>query len=422
METVMDVQRPPEVARQRRRRRVLWGAGLIIAVIGTTVALARLEPAAPSVDSAPLWMDEVKRGTMLRQVRGPGVLVPDDTRWIPAVTDGRVERILVQPGTTVATDTIILELSNPQLEQEALAAELAFNAASAQWQSVKANLERDLLQLRAQAAGTEADLARARMDVEVNEALAAKGLIDQLTVRRARLQADTVATQQRLDQERLTSIQDSMVASLAVQQAEVDQRRSVATLRRNQVRALDVRAGVAGVLQQVPVEVGQQVNPGLNLARVADPSRLKAEVRIAETQVKDVAVGQSAEIDTRTGIVRGHVARIDPASLNGTVTVDVVLAEALPRGARPDMNVEGTIELERLEDILYVGRPAFGQEESAATLFKVDADGGGATRTRVELGRSSVTTIEVASGLAAGDRVVLSDMSAWDDYDRVRFR
>jgi HlyD family secretion protein len=213
-----------------------------------------------------------------------------------------------------------------------------------------------------------------------------------------------------------------MAARLAVQQSEVDQRRSSVVLLSDQVSALRLRAGVAGVLQQVPVEVGQQVTPGTNLARVADPARLKAEIRIAETQVEDVTIGLLTEIDTRLGIVMGHVARIDPASQNGTVTVDVTLDEALPRGARPDMNVEGTIELERLDDILYVGRPAFGQEESTATLFKVDADGGGATRTRVELGTSSVTTIEVSAGLQAGDRVVLSDMSAWDEYDRIRFR
>jgi len=418
----MDVARPPEVARQRRRRRALWSAAAVLAVIGTTVGLARLQPAAPAVDAAPLWMDTVNRGTMVRQVRGPGVLVPDDTRWIPAQTEGRVERILVQPGAVVEPRTILIELSNPQLEQQAEAARLALQAAEASLQSLRADLEQDLLSQRVRAAELEAQLARAKMDVEVDESLASKGLLDDLTVRKDRLTADTLATQLQLERERLDSSRNSITARLAVQQAEVDQRRSNVVLLENQVDALQLQAGVAGVLQQVPVEVGQRVTPGTNLARVADPTRLKAELRIAETQIKDVAVGQLTEIDTRNGIVKGHVTRINPASENGTVTVDVVPDEPLPRGARPDMNVEGTIELERLDDVLYVGRPAFGQEQASTTLFKVDADGSAAVRTTVAFGRSSVTSIEIVRGLEAGDRVVLSDMSAWDEYDRVRFR
>jgi len=418
----MDVARPPEVARQRRRRQILLAVAVLLAVVATTVVLARLEPAAPAVDAAPLWTDTVQRGTLLRQVRGPGVLVPDDTRWIPARTEGRVERILVQPGATVATDTILIELSNPQLAQQAEAARLALRASEAALQSLAADLDQDLLTQRVRAAELESQLARAVMDVEVDESLVSKGLLDDLTVRRDKLTAETLATQLSLEQERLESSRSSMTARLAVQQAEVDQRRSSARLLLEQVEALRVPASVAGVLQQVPVEVGQQVGPGTNLARVADPTRLKAEIRIAETQVEDVEVGQLTEIDTRNGIVRGHVTRIDPASENGTVTVDVVPDEALPRGARPDMNVEGTIELERLDDVLYVGRPAFGQEEASTTLFRVDPDGRGAHRTIVRFGRSSVTSIEVVEGLAAGDRVVLSDMSAWDEYDRVRLR
>ncbi len=351
-----------------------------------------------------------------------GVLVPDDTRWIPATTEGRVERILVQPGTTVKADTVLLELSNPQVEQEAVASELALRASKAEYVSLKADLQRDLLSQRAQAAGIEADLVQARTQAEVDEALAAKGLLDQLTVRRSKLTAETLAIRQRLEQERLKSSENSVTARLDVKQADVDQRQSIATLRRSQVDALKVRAGFAGVLQQVPVEVGQRVGPGTNLARVADPSRLKAELRIPETQVKDVAIGQTTEIDTRTGIVKGQVARIDPASQNGTVTVDVTLNEALPRGARPDMNVDGTIELERLDNVLKVGRPATGQEESTITLFKLDTSGGNASRESVTFGRSSVTEIEVVRGLDVGDRVVLSDMSAWDGYDRLRLR
>jgi HlyD family secretion protein len=400
----------------------MWGGACLIVIVAITLGLSRLEPAAPAVDSGGLWMDTVQRGTMIRQVRGPGVLVPDDTRWIPATTDGRVERILVQPGTTVKGDTVLLELSNPQVEQEAVAAELALRAAKAEYLSLKADLQRDLLSQRAQAAAIEADLVQARTQAEVDEALAAKGLLDQLTVKRSKLTAETLAIRQRLEQERLKSSENSVSARLDVKQADVDQRQSIATLRRSQVDALKVRAGFAGVLQQVPVEVGQQVGPGTNLARVADPSRLKAELRIPETQVKDVTIGQTAEIDTRNGIVRGQVARIDPASQNGTVTVDVGLSEALPRGARPDMNVDGTIELERLDNVLKVGRPATGQEESTITLFKLDTNGSNATRAAVTFGRSSVTEIEVVRGLDVGDRVVLSDMSAWDGYDRLRLR
>ena len=418
----MDVARPPEVARQRRRRRIMWGGALVVAIVATTLGLSRLEPAAPAVESGGLWMDTVTRGTLVRQVRGPGVLVPDDTRWIPATTEGRVERILVQPGTTVKADTVLLELSNPQVEQEAVASELSLKASKAEYLSLKADLQRDLLSQQAQAAGIEADLVQARTQAEVDEALAAKGLLDQLTVKRSKLTAETLAIRQRLEQERLKSSENSVTARLDVKQADVDQRQSIATLRRSQVEALKVRAGFAGVLQQVPVEVGQRVGPGTNLARVADPSRLKAELRIPETQVKDVAIGQTTEIDTRTGIVKGQVARIDPASQNGTVTVDVTLNEALPRGARPDMNVDGTIELERLDNVLKVGRPATGQEESTITLFKLDTSGGNASRESVTFGRSSVTEIEVVRGLDVGDRVVLSDMSAWDGYDRLRLR
>jgi len=417
----MDVLRPPEVARRRRLRRIAWSLALLIVLAGTTVGLSKLKPAAPTVEEGGLWMDTVKRGTVPRQVRGPGVLVPDDTRWVPAVTEGRVERILVQPGTTVSSDTVLLELSNPQLEQEAMAAELSLKAARAQYQSLKAELQRNLLAERSTAASIEADLVLARTDAEIQAALASKGLVSEFKVKESTVKAETLATRQGLEQERLKSSENSIAARLEEKQADVDQRQSIATLRRNQVAALRVRAGVSGVLQQVPVEVGSRVGPGTNLARVADPTRLKAELRIAETQVKDVAIGQGTEIDTRTGIVKGHVSRIDPASQNGTVTVDVVLDEALPRGARPDMNVEGTIELERLENILYVGRPALGQEQSTITLFKVDPDGGGATRTAVTLGRSSVTTIEIVRGLTVGDRVVLSDMSTWDGYDRIRF-
>jgi HlyD family secretion protein len=418
----MDIALPREVLNRRRVRRLASGVALLLLVVVTTVALARLKAAVPTVDASALWTDTVRRGTMLRQVRGLGVLVPDEIRWIPAATEGRVERILVQPGSSVAANTVLLQLSNPQVEQEAQAAELALRAARAQFDSLEADLQKDLLSQRASAASIDADYAQAQMQAEVNEALLQQGLIDALTVKQSTLKSETLATRQRLEQERLASSRNSVSARLEVQRAEVDQRQAMAILKRNQAAALEVRAGVAGVLQQVPVEVGQRVAPGTNLARVADPTRLKAELRIAETQVKDIAVGQPAAIDTRNGIVKGRVARIDPAAQNGTVTVDIALDDVLPRGARPDMSVDGTIELERLMNVLYVGRPAFGLERNTVTLFKLDPDGKAATRTPVMLGRSSVNMIEIVSGLSVEDRVILSDMSTWDSHDRIRLR
>ncbi len=418
----MDIARPPEVLQRKRRRRFVIGAGVILLVAATSVALARLKPAAPTVEGGGLWIDTVKRGTMVRQVRGTGVLVPDDIRWITALTDGRVERLLVRPGATVQPDTVILELSNPQTEQAALTADLDLKSAKAQYEVLKADLEKDLLAQRAAAAGVDADAAQAAMEAEANDALAKEGLISAIVAKQARLKAQTAAERAKMEHARLVNSQQSLAVRLEVQRAEVDRRETMATLRRNEALGLKVRAGVAGVLQEVPVEEGQSIGPGTNLARVADPTRLRAQVQVAETQVKDVAISQKAEIDTRNGVAQGHVVRIDPAAKNGTVTVDIVFDEALPRGSRPDMSVDGTIELERLDDILYVGRPAFGQEQAKTNLFKLSPDGSAAALTQVELGRSSVNTIEVKRGLNVGDRVVLSDMSQWDGYDRIRLR
>jgi HlyD family secretion protein len=418
----MDITRPPEVAQQRKRRRLIAGVAVALVLIAATVALARLKRAAPSVDASPLWIDTVKRGTMLRNVRGVGVLIPDDIRWITALTDGRVERVLVQPGTPVTADTVLLELSNPQTEQAALNADLDLKGALVQYEILKVDLEKDLLAQRSATASVAADAAQAAMDAEANDAMAKQGLISAIVAKQSRLRAETTASRKKLEDERLANSEKSLAARLAVQQGEIDRRRTVATLRRNEALGLKVRAGMAGVLQQVPVEAGQRISPGTNLARVADPGRLRAQIQVAETQVKDVTAGLKAEVDTRTGIVHGHVVRIDPAAKNGTVTVDVVFDEPLPRGARPDMSVDGTIQLERLDDVLYVGRPAFGQEQSKASLFKLSEDGSTATLTVVELGRTSVNAIEVVRGLTAGDRVVLSDMSAWDGYERIRLR
>jgi len=418
--STMDIARPADVTIRRKRRRVVFAIGLLVLIVATTVTLARLKPAAPTVDVATLWTGVVKRGTMLRQVRGAGVLVPDEIRWVTALTDGRVERVLVQPGTTVDVDTVLLELSNPQTEQAAMTADLDLRAALAQFEVLKADLARDLLAQRAVAATVDADAAQAEMDAAADEAMAAKGLIPSIQLQRTRLRAETAAARKRMEAERLAGTERSLAARLDVQQAEVERRRTIAALRRSEATGLKVRAGVAGVLQEVPVEVGQRIDPGTNLARVVDPTRLKAQLQIVETQVKDIVVGQTADIDTRNGVTRGRVVRIDPAARNGTVTVDVVLDGTLPRGARPDMSVDGTVELERLDNIVYVGRPTLGQEQGMVKLFRLSADRSGASVAPVELGRTSVNTIEVVRGLSVGDCVVLSDMSAWDGYDRLR--
>jgi HlyD family secretion protein len=418
----MDVARPPEVALRRKRRRIIIAVAVVLFVVVTTVALARLKPAAPTVDAGPLWIDAVKRGTMLRNVRGVGVLVPDEIRWITALTDGRVERVLVRPGTPVTPDTVILELSNPQTEQAALTAELDLRTAKANYDVLKADLERELLAQRSAAAGVAADAAQARMDADADEAMAKNGFIPAIVLRRSKLRAETAAERQKMEQQRLANTERTLAVRLDVQQAEVQRRQTMAVLRRSEALGLKVRAGVPGILQEVPVEEGARIDPGTNLARVADPTRLRAQLQIAETQVKDVAIGLKAEIDTRNGIIAGRVIRIDPAARNGTVTVDVALDGELPRGARPDMSVDGTIELERLINVLHVGRPAFGQEQGKISLFRLSSDGTEATLTAVELGRSSVNSIEVVSGLNEGDRVVLSDMGQWDGYDRLRLR
>ncbi len=417
----MDVARPKSVARNKKIRRYMYAGVAAVAVLLITLGLSRLKPAAPTVERATVWVDTVKRGAMLRQVRGLGTLVPEETRWIPATTEGRVERIVLRPGPTVKPNSIILELSNPQLEQEKTDAELRLKAAEAGLANLRVQLQNEYLAQQAQAATVQADYTSAKLQAEVNEELAKQQLVSELILKQSKVQAESLAKRNEIEEKRLASNSESVKARLAVQQAEVDQLRALADLRRSQYEALHVRAGVEGVLQLVPVEVGQRVMPGTNLARVADPSRLKAELRIAETQAKDIQIGQPSVIDTRNGVVGGRVARIDPSVQNGTVLVDVQITGDLPKGARPDLSVDGTIELERLTNVLYVGRPAFGQEQSTVGLFKLD-QGGEAARTQVKLGRSSVNTIEIMQGLKEGDQVVLSDMSAWDAFDRVRLR
>jgi HlyD family secretion protein len=416
----MDIARPPEERARRRRRRVIyWSAG-VVAILLVTLGLSRLESAAPRVERATVWTDVVKRGNMVRQVRGLGTLVPEEIRWIPAVTDGRVERIVIYPGTEVTADSVILELSNPELQTSARDADAELRAAEAQFTELKVRLQSQLLDQQAAAAGVEAEDRQARLQLEADEALAQQGLLPNLQLELSRVKAEDLAQRNDLEQKRLAMAEESIEAQLEVQRAQVGKTRDLARLRRDQVEALRLRAGLDGVLQQVPVEVGQQVTPGTNLARVARPDRLKAELRIPETQAKDVQIGQPVTVDTRNGEIDGRVKRVDPAVQNGTVTVDVELLGELPKGARPDLSVDGIVELERLENVLYVGRPAQGQGESEIGLFRMVKGSDEARRTRVSLGRASVSTIEVLDGLEEGDEVILSDTSAWDSYDRIR--
>ena len=408
------------MAANKRKRRIWIGAGAVVLVALVTFGLSRLEPAAPSIEKGTVWMDTVKRGPMLRQVRGSGTLVPEEIRWIPAMTEGRVERRVVLPGTAVKPDTVLLELSNPELEVAAADAASELKAAEAEQTNLKVQLESALLTQRAAAAGVQSDYRQASMQADADDELAKNGLVADITQKLSRMRAEELKGRSEIEESRLEMSARAAEAQLSVQQARVDRFRAAYRLRQDQLNALKVRAGVEGVLQLIPVEVGQRVSPGANLARVAEPGRLKAEVRIAETQARDIQIGQVASIDTRNGIIPGKVSRIDPSVQNGTVTVDVALEGALPRGARPDLTVDGTIELERLTDVLFVGRPAFGGEQSTVGLFRLEAGGSAATRVQVKMGRSSVNSVEILEGLKEGDQVILSDMSAWDAFDRVR--
>ena len=415
----MDIPRK-EAARRKRIRQGIIGLVLLAAAGGVSWGLSRLKPAAPSVERATVWLDTVKRGPMLRQVRGLGTLVPEDILWIPATTDGRVEQQLALPGIVVKPDTVLIVLSNPELQQATVDAEWKLRAAEAELANLKVKLESDRLTQEAAAATVESEANKSKLTADRDVELNKLGLEADLVAKTSVATAQDWANRTRIEKKRLEINPEAIKAQIAVQQAAVEQFRALWELKKSQVEALRVRAGVNGVLQQVPVEVGQRVAVGTNLARVVQPEKLKAELKIPETQAKDVAMGQKAEVDTRNGMIQGRVSRIDPAAKDGTVTVDVKLEGALPQGARPDLSVDGTIEIERLTDVLYVGRPTFGQPNSQVTLFKLDADGKGATRSQVKLGRSSVNTIEILEGLRVGDQVVLSDMSAQDAYDRIR--
>jgi len=418
----MDIQRPESVMRKKKLRRIMYGAVAGVAVLGVSVGLSRLKPAAPTVDKSTVWIEPVKRGPLVRQVRGLGTLVPEDIRWIPALTDGRVDEIVLRPGAIVKPDSIILKLSNPELEQSMEDATLARKAGEADLANTKAKLETDLENQRAAAATVYSDFEQAKLDKEKKELLFKDGLVSEMDLKVAQFKAQELEARNQIEVERVETYKKGALAQVAVQQAKVDQLKAVEALRRKQIEALNVRAGIDGVLEVEPVDVGQRFTAGTNLARVADPKHLKAQIRIAETQAKDVQIGQKAEVDTRNGVVGGTVSRIDPSVVNGTVTVDVIFKGPLPDGARADLTVDGTIELERMADVIFVGRPAFGQEESTVGLFKLTDNGEEATRVQVELGKSSVNTIEIKKGLQPGDRVILSDMSAWDRYDTIRLR
>lgn len=415
----MDIPRK-EAARRKRIRQITIGAFVVTTIPLVTWGLSKLKPAAPGVERATVWLDTVKRGPMLRQVRGLGTLVPEDILWIPATTDGRVEQRLALPGIVVQPETVLIVLSNPELQQATVDAEWKLRAAEAELENLRVKLESDRLTQQAAAATVESEANKSKLTADRDAELNRLGLTADIIAKTSAATAQDWANRARIEKKRLEIGLEAIKAQIAVQQAGVEQFRAMYNLKKSQVEALKVRAGVNGVLQQVPVEVGQRVAVGTNLARVVQPEKLKAELKIPETQAKDVAIGQKADVDTRNGIIPGHVSRIDPAAKDGTVTVDVKLDGALPQGARPDLSVDGTIEIEKLSDVLYVGRPTFGQPNSLVTLFKLDADGKGANKVQVKLGRSSVNTIEILEGLRVGDQVVLSDMTQWDAYDRIR--
>jgi HlyD family secretion protein len=423
----MDVPVSATVKRQRQVRRWWLAGGLVVAVAVVTLGLSRLQPAAPSVEKSGLFMDTVKRGEMLREVRGNGTLVPEDIRWISTVNAGRVGQILVQPGERVGSNTVLVELSNPEVEQAAFDAEWALKAAEATTANLRVQLDSQKLTQESTVATAEANYSTAQLDFDVNEDLAKNGLVPALILKESKGKADELSKLFQIEKKRLEIGDDAAKAQLAAQDATVSQLRAQLELKRHLVGALKVRAGMDGILQRygaltesTPFQEGQQLAAGTIVARVANQTKLKAVVKIPETLVRDIAYNQLAQIDTRNGVVPGHVVRIDPASENGTVTVDVALDGPLPKGARPDLSVDGTIELERLENVLYVGRPVQGQADSKVGLFKVVDAGSAAFRVPVKLGRSSVTTIEILDGLQIGDQVILSDMSQWDTYDRLR--
>src|SRR5579864_350362 len=415
----MDIVRK-DAGRKRMIRRIVYITIVVVAVPLITWALSRLKPAAPSVEMATLWPDTVKRGQMKVDRHGLGTLAPEEVLFIPATTDGRVEKRLVQQGDKVKPETVLFVLTNPELENSMVDAEYQLKTAQATYEDLRVQLESKGLDQKATAATVNADYKQARLQADRDTQLAKEGLIPDIQEKLSTVKADELAQRTKLEEQRLAIADDAVKAQLAAQKAKIDQLRALFELKKSQVDSLKIRAGIDGIITELLVQVGQRIPAGTPLAKATQPWRLKAELKIAETQAKDIIVGQDAEIDTRNGIIPGKVSRIDPAVINGTRTVDVRLIGALPSGAVPDLSVDGTIEIENLSDVVYVGRPVFGQPNSTTSLFKVDPDGKGATRVQVKLGRTSVNTIEVVDGLKVGDKVILSDMSAWDGHDRIR--
>ena len=417
----MDIARPSAAGERRRRRIIYAGIGIVLVAL-VTMGLSRLKPAAPTVERSTVWVDTVKRGSVLRQVRGLGTLAPMEgsIQFLPAITEGRVDKILELPGAQVKADTVLLELSNPQLTQEALDAQWKLKASEADYKNLEVALASQVLAQKSLSAQAQSEYSQAKMQADIDSELAKLGVISQLSMNVSHQKAEQLSTQNDIEKQRLTNSSEVLKAQLQAKQAEVEEFRALAQLKQSQLDRLRVRAGIDGVLQEQTLKIGQFVTPGTTLAKVVQPQRLKAELKIAETQAKDIQIGQPASVDTHNGVIPGHVVRIDPSVVNGTVTVDVTLDAKLPQGARPDLSVDGTIDLEKMENVLYVGRPAFGQEQSTVGMFRLEPDGSNAVRAQVKLGRSSVNTVEILQGLKEGDQVILSDMSRWDSYDRVR--
>jgi len=416
----MDVKRDPAILRRKKiRQAILAGLGVIV-VVAISVAVSRLRPAAPSVPGETLWFDTVKRGNIMREVRGAGTLVPEEIRWIPATTSGRVEQIILRPGADVKPGTVILVLSNPDLQNQVSNAELDWKSAQAQLANQKATLATTRMQQTMAVSNAESDLKIAKSDLDANEQLGKQGLVADLTVKQKQATVDRAKNALDLSQKQLASAIENEASQIAPTEAIVNQKKAQLDQLRRQLDDLTVKSPMSGRLQLVSVERGQQVGPGTNLVRVSDPTRLKAEIRISETQTKDLAIGQPADVDTRNGHVKGVVSRIDPSSTGGTVGVDVTLEGDLPPGARADMSVDGTIQLENLQNVLYVQSPAFGQENASIGLFKMSTDATEAARTSVKLGKRSVQFVQILDGLKEGDTVILTDMSNYDAYDRIR--
>ena len=414
----MDVARAP----RPKRGRYIAGGAIIMAIVFATVALAKLEPAAPTVERATLWIDTVRQGTMLRQVRAPGTLVPEQIRWVSALTAGRIEALPLRPGAVVTVNQTIATMSNPDVQLQALESERQLAQAEADLATLRTTLETQRLNQEAALATVVTQYNEAQRNAKVYGTLAQKGLSSEGEQANATDRLTELETRRKVEQQRLELVTSAVRDQYDRARRNVERLRGIAQFQRDRVAAMEVRAGENGVLQELPLELGQWVVPGQVLARVAQPGRLKGVLRVPETQAKDVALGQKVSIDTRNGVVPGRVMRIDPAAQNGTVTVEVALEGELPKGARAELSVDGTIEIERLDNVKHVGRPAYGQAESVVGLFRLEPDGETATRVNVKLGRASVNSIEVLQGLEPGDKVIISDVSQWDSHNRLRLK